>query len=324
MASLLLASRKNVQNVGKHVSWVLDNVEDGFLCEVPTHDGSIDKALPESSLWKPDDFFKDYADATGNAVGFQFEAGLWKRDRSLDRPVLTVDEYRKWFLETIRNARDHQQAPTKALYLANITVHDKDAEAWYKANPLISIMSESGLCDLQLYIRMYKPALLVPDLKCRLYLAPPLYLGSPPHFDGGGSSVSVHSYLWGGGFQLISGYPRLKEQHLEPFLEAIGRKLDGPWFFPHNTTQSAEDEILNSSDISNCCFNKDVCNLMRGKSLPRHSRTILEAGHTVFLPEGAAHAFKKVPHYSAPFCWSTIKDWTERDLMASIAGLSCF
>ena len=321
MALLLLASREKEQNGSPILYWVLNNLADGHICKVPTHDG---KALPESSLWESHAFFKHYANATGNAVGFQFEGGLWKRDRSLDRPILSVDEYRKWFLETIRQARENHQTPTKAIYLANITVHHKDAEAWYEAHPLISIMSESGLCDLHLYIRMYKPTLSVPDLKGRIYLAPPWYLGSPPHFDGGGSSVSVHSYLWGGGFQLISGYPRLDEQHLDPFLEAIGRQPDGPWFFPHNTTHNAKDEMLNSSDISDCCFNMNVCNQMRGISLPRHSRTILEAGHTVFLPEGAAHSFKKVPLYSAPFCCSTIKDWTEHHLMASIAGLSYF
>lgn len=166
----------------------------------------------------------------------------------------------------------------------------------------VDALSQGGSLDLLRYIRMWSEDAPLPPVKALGYMAPPWLIGTYLHWDGGGGQLSVHTYAFGPGYQLIHVYPELPSWQEELFLAEIG--LADRSVLPH----SFDAEMDCSTQYWDAVHQK---RLESKGIVPETVRLV--AGQTVVLPPGRAHAFKK--------CVDKVSEtWRTDGLMFSIAG----
>ena len=271
------------------------------------------------NLEKPEYFFDKYKDAIGDAVAFTWNGSGWKRSPAIDRTCSVSDYVQNHWLSFLGESSTFESL---VYYLTNIPISQEDLREWYGSHPLIDICGSSGLGDLNTYIQLFRPGTIVPDLRARGYLAPPLNIGSALHLDGAGACLSVHTYLWGLGKQIVSTYPRLSADQMSLVLDCIGRS--DSFFLPQDQAGSADKDALMCSDMSRCCYNSKQCSDMRAKGIPFHFRYELGQKETMFLAAGCLHAFKKTYPFARqemdPKEFSSSGPFNKNSLMFSIAG----
>ncbi len=89
-----------------------------------------------------------------------------------------------------------------------------------------------GDLDLTRYIRLWNDDAPLPPMKAMGYLAPPWLIGTYPHWDGAGAQLSLHTYAFGPGHQLIHLYPTLSRVQEATFLKVCA--LPGIYALPHD------------------------------------------------------------------------------------------
>jgi hypothetical protein len=224
-------------------------------------------------------FYNAYKGARGVAVCFRRVGAGWQVDPggSMD---WTVSQYWNWYQQEQQQQKD--QLPDAAYYLTNIQLTDGDLDEWRRGNTVIDCLSSCGRYDLMRYIHLWDRDVPIPSMKARGYLAPPWLIGTFPHWDGAGSQLSVHTYAFGPGHQLIHVYPELAPFQLKEFLKVCGMRDIQP--LPHASA--------NVMDLDMDCWDVGKQRLIESKGIvPETFR--LPAGKTIVLPAGRAHAFKK-------------------------------
>ena len=311
-----------------NISFGIEASNDGSVFALPTKGGELG-----CDISSHEKFYAVYGETKGVAAAFELiqnsNETLWIRAPPRDTEM-TVNNFVKFWDDTVSKAKKGA-LPKIVYYLKDIEVKARDMLWWYKQDPLIYMLSESGLCDLHTYARLFKKDMILPDLWARMYLAPPVYIGTPWHFDGGGMSLSVHSYIWGGGYQLIGCWPRLSQHELKKVLPLLNREQEGIWFRPHDPYNSRPETmseraftLKTGSDLSACCISEHICSKLKELGVRPHARFTLMPGNTVFLPDGCGHSFQKVPFNNATLSATTLARMTKNDLMLSIAGFFSF
>jgi hypothetical protein len=186
-----------------------------------------------------------------------------------------------------------------------IPLRDDDIAKWRSSSVEIDALSTCGDLDLMRYIRLWNADAPLPPMKPKGYLAPPWHIGTYPHFDGFGSQLSVHTYAFGPGYQLVHVYPELSAFQEELFREVCGLPTRSEaQVLPHGHAFEMDDD-------DNCW---DVARQTRLAEMGIVPVTVrLSAGNTIVLPAGRAHAFKKC-------VTGGLADWYTNGPMFSVAG----
>lgn len=276
-------------------------------------------------------FAEKYSEVKGNAVAFSgcfLEKDLvqkewvWQRNPKKDQEEMTVMEYLEYWDKIVKEVRETQTYPSVILYLVNVPLLKEDLEAWQTSDPFIDFCAPSGLGDLDSYISLCRPGTIGPDVAARGYIAPPIGVGSSYHLDGGGASLSVHSFLFGSsGYQLVSYFRCLSAKDEEQIRRLTGREEDGPFFLPHDPPADKRTIQEMRADDSLCCYNKRHCvSIESTPDAPQHHQLSLTAGSTMFLAAGNMHAFKKCHVTSPQPNVQVFAEFTRENLLFSAAS----
>ena len=256
---------------------------------------------PRLSTWGG--FYATYRDVRGRAIRYRRAGGSgWTLDPDGSQDW-TIHEYWEWYQSAQRMAA----MPNVAYYLTNIPLKDVDLRAWRAANAEVDALCMGGALDLMRYIRLWNEDAPVPPMKALGYLAPPWLIGTYPHFDGAGSQVSVHTYAFGPGWQLVHVYPELSAFQEQLFLETCGLKDRS--VLPHSWATTL--------DCSLECWDTVLQARLAVQGIVPVATVRLMAGQTIVLPARRAHAFKK--------CVENVAEtWRTDGLMFSVAGDASF
>jgi hypothetical protein len=256
-------------------------------------------SVPRFASWE--NFLASYANVKGTAVCYRRNGNRWKIDPGAVE-TWKVSKWSDWF----ESAHKQDSLPMVAYYLTDIPLRDDDLTMWRSASVEIDALSACGTLDLMRYIRLWNSDAPLPPMKPKGYLAPPWHIGTYPHFDGFGSQLSVHTYAFGPGYQLVHIYPELSAFQEELFREVCGLPArNKPQVLPHSFAFEMDDD-------ANCW---DIERQLRLAEMGIVPHTVhLSAGNTIILPPGRAHAFKKCIGMGG------LADWRANGPMFSIAG----
>ena len=271
-----------------------------------------------------DKFFVAYGNVEGKKIAFSYDEKekVWTRNHKMSPSIETVDEFVSEWEKIVKQVKETEKYPQTVYYLTDIPIRLEDLRIWQESHPLIDFCSASGLGDFHNYVALYRPGTVLPLLCAHGYLSPPVGIGSGPHFDGAGACISVHSFLFGSGYQQITLYPKMSPEMQTKVLDIIGRP--SPFFLPQDPlppSNSKRPAHLLQIDDSPTAFNDTLCkNVAKCEGGPNHVLWDLMEGSTVWLSNENMHAFKKCHTTGPQPDVSEFGRFEKKDLLLSVAG----
>ncbi len=187
----------------------------------------------------------------------------------------------------------------RLFYLVDVELPFRVEEELIARNDFLRMLSNTGPLCLNHYIHAMDPAISMPNMRSKLYVAPMIDLSAvgediteaafmltPPHRDGHGTQSSVHTQLFGSGRNLVRIWPLSHPSQDVYFQRIVGLPpLDQEQHLPHHASFRF-DTSANEWDCK------------RENQLRRHGihalTTVLQSETTVLLLSGWPHTFKKV------------------------------
>ena len=260
----------------------------------------VEANIPEE--WRNiETFFQVIANQRGIVRRFSYEGEYIYESNPMK---MSVKEYLEWWKGYVFGY--------EVFYLTDIDCPKSLYRHWKFCSLQNSLLQDRGLLDLHAWARHYigKPKdkeALFASLRGLLYICPPMcHLGTKPHFDGVGNSMSLHTMIYGpkDSFNLVTIY----DKDSPALREILGIEKENLLKLPYayNNNWKCDPGYLKGwkrTEVKEC--------VDAGLEKPFTFRLL--PGQSVVLPPGRPHAFKKCSTQSGNL------GRTCHDLMVSLA-----
>lgn len=201
---------------------------------------------------------------------------------------MSLQQWDDWHSENaLKNPVDIQEL----LYLVDVELPETVQNELEELNPLLDIMDDTGPLCLNHYIFGLEKQITRPHMRSKLYIAPVLIPGAailtPPHWDGHGTQTSIHTVLFGSGYNLVQIWNLAPLPDVQNQFRSIVQlpPADQPQHLPHDEEYSY--------DTSPTAWHTRKKARLLSVGIKSHVHK-LKPGNSLLLRGGWPHTFKKV------------------------------